>query len=270
MFFLPLSDDNALLRPAFVVWLIIAACTVVYIWQFSLSPEAGERATVAFGMIPARVLGHAILPRSLSLVPPWATLVTHMFMHGSWLHLIGNMWFLRIFGDNVEEAMGRTKFTAFYLIAGVAAAMTQATIGPLSHIPMVGASGAIAGVLGAYLVLYPRANVRVLMILFVFIRIINVPAVLVLGAWFMLQLISAELASANAGGVAFWAHVGGFLCGILLLPIFKGGHIPMFAEAQSRPFAISGPRAWRSGRIPTVTPGRRPGDDGPWNRGPWS
>ncbi len=263
MFFLPLSDDNAISRPALIVWIIIAACTVVFLWQQALSPDAAGQATIAFGMIPARVLGDATLPRQLAFVPPWATLLTHMFLHGSWLHLIGNMWFLRIFGDNVEDAMGRVKFLAFYLLAGIVAAIAQAAIGPLSHVPMVGASGAIAGILGAYLVLYPRANVRMLMVLFLFIRIINVPATLVLGAWFLVQLISAESAPADAGGVAFWAHVGGFLTGILLLPIFKSGDVPFFGQARSRPFAVSGPRPWRSGSVPTVIPGRR---GGPWDR----
>ncbi len=177
-----------------------------------------------------------------------------MFMHGGWMHLIGNMWFLRIFGDNVEDAMGRTRFTIFYLVAGVVAAVAQSAIDPISHVPMVGASGAIAGVLGAYLVLYPRANVRVLMVLFIYIRIINVPAVYMLGAWFLLQLISAERAAGGSSGVAFWAHVGGFLCGCFLLPLFKQGRVPLFGEARTQAFAISGPRTRGTGRIPDVTP----------------
>ena len=270
MFFFPLSDDNPILRPAFVVWLIIAVCTAVFLWQNALTVEADAQASIALGMIPARVLGQAILPRQLAFVPAWATLVTHMFLHGGWLHLIGNMWFLRIFGDNVEDVMGRAKFLAFYLIAGIVAAMTQAAIDPMSHLPMIGASGAIAGVLGAYLVLYPRANVRVLMVLFLFIRIVNVPAILILGAWIGLQLVSAAHAPADTGGVAIWAHVGGFLCGILLLPILKGGEVPLFGEAKSRPFSMTGPRLFPSGRVPAVIPGRRPPrDDRRSNRGSW-
>jgi membrane associated rhomboid family serine protease len=133
---------------------------------------------------------------------------------------------------------------------------------------MVGASGAIAGVLGAYLVLYPRANVRILMVLFFYIRIINIPAVWMLGAWFVLQLVSAERAAGNGGGgVAFWAHVGGFLCGCLLIPLFKHGRVPLFGEARSQAFAVSGPRLRGTGRIPDVNPqASRAGNDGPWNR----
>jgi membrane associated rhomboid family serine protease len=263
MFFLALSDDNATLRPTIIVWAIIAACTAVFLWQVSLTPDATNQAAIAFGMIPARLFGDATLPRQLELVAPWVTLFTYMFMHGGWMHLIGNMWFLRIFGDNVEDAMGRVRFSIFYLAAGVIAAIAQAAIDTASHVPMVGASGAIAGVLGAYLVLYPRANVRILMILFVFIRVINVPAVLVLGAWFLIQLISAE-ASGGGAGVAFWAHVGGFLAGLLMLPLFKHGDVPFFGEARSKAFGISSPRFGHSGRIPDVTPR----DDGPWTRGP--
>lgn len=254
MFFLPLSDDNATLRQAFIVWVIIAACTAVFLWQVSLSPEARDQASIAFGMIPAHVFGNAALPRQLELLPAWATLFSYMFMHGGWMHLIGNMWFLRIFGDNVEDAMGRGRFVVFYLVAGVVAAVAQSAINPMSHSPMIGASGAIAGILGAYLVLYPRANVRVLVVFFFFIRIVNVPAVYMLGAWFLLQLISAERTAGGDGGVAFWAHVGGFLCGCLLIPLFKGSHVPLFGEAQSRPFAVSGTRFASTGRIPTVVP----------------
>jgi membrane associated rhomboid family serine protease len=254
MFFLPLSDDNDTLRSAIVVWLIIGICTAVLIWQMSLPPRAAEAATLTFGMIPARLLGNRSVPEGLALIPAWATLFTSMFLHGGWLHLIGNMWFFRIFGDNVEDAMGPRRFTVFYLAVGAVAAITQAAMNQNSVLPMVGASGAIAGVLGAYLMLYPRANVRVFMFFFLFIRIINVPAILVLGIWFALQLIGAERAPADAGGVAFWAHVGGFLSGLVLLPLFKRGDIPLFGEARSRAFAISGARVARTGRIPTVVP----------------
>jgi membrane associated rhomboid family serine protease len=267
MFFLPLSDDNATLRPAFIVWVMIAACTAVFLWQYSLTPEARDQATIAFGMIPARVFGNAGLPRHLNIIAPWATLFSYMFMHGGWMHLIGNMWFLRIFGDNVEDSMGRTRFTVFYIFTGVVAAMAQSAIDPLSHVPMIGASGAIAGVLGGYLVLYPRANVRVLMVLFIYIRIINIPAVFMLGAWFLIQLISAERAGGAAGGVAFWAHVGGFLCGVFVLPLFKYGRVPLFGEARSKAFSVAGPRIGGTGRIPDTGPRNgHTGDDGPWNR----
>jgi len=255
MFFLPLSDDNDTVYSAIIVWLIIGICTAVLIWQMSLPPRAADQVTVAFGMIPARLFGDARLPYALSAIPAWATIFTSMFMHGGWLHLIGNMWFFRIFGDNVEDSMGSGRFAVFYLLVGTAAAATQAAMNPHSHVPMVGASGAIAGVMGAYLMLYPRANVRVLMIFFIIIRILNVPAVLVLGIWFALQVIGAERAPADTGGVAFWAHVGGFLAGLVLLPIFKRDTVPLFGQTRSRAFALSGPRTFRTGRIPDA--GRR-------------
>ena len=249
MFFLPISDDSDTVHSAIIVWLIIGICTAVLIWQVTLPPRAQDAATVAFGMIPARLFGTATLPASLREVPAWATLFTSMFMHGGWLHLIGNMWFFRIFGDNVEDSMGSGRFLFFYLLVGATAGIVQAVMLPGSHVPMIGASGAIAGVMGAYLFLYPRANVRVLMVLLIFIRIINVPAVLVLGVWFLAQLIDAQGAPMDSGGVAFWAHVGGFLAGFLLLPLFKHGNVPLFAQPRSRAFALTGPR-WRSGRIP--------------------
>jgi membrane associated rhomboid family serine protease len=170
------------------------------------------------------------------------------------MHILGNMLFLWIFGDNVEDAMGSLRFLAFYLICGVAAALVQAAAAPDSRLPMIGASGAIAGVLGAFLLLYPRSNVRVLVVLLVFIRLVNVPAFIVLGLWFAAQVIGAETAPAATGGVAFWAHIGGFLCGVALLPLFKRPGTPLFGAPRTRAFAVSGARVVRRGRIPTVVP----------------
>jgi len=226
----------------------------VFLWQHSLSPRGFQQAEVAFGMIPARIFGIGTLPQSLLIVPAWATLFTSMFMHGGWWHLIGNMWFLRIFGDNIEDSMGTPRFAIFYVCAGVAAALAQAAIGPSSQIPMVGASGAIAGVMGAYLMLYPRANVRVLAVFFLFIRIVNVPAVIVLSVWIGLQVLGAATAPADVGGVAVWAHIGGFLAGILLLVLFKRSDVPLFGAPQTQAFAVLPARVTRVGRIPTVTP----------------
>ena len=146
-----------------------------------------------------------------------------MFLHGGWLHLLGNMWFLWLFGDNVEDAMGHVRFAVFYLLCGLAAFAAQALADPTSAIPMVGASGAIGGVLGAYARLYPRARVHVLGLFFIFVRRFVVPAVVVLGYWFLLQVLSGlpALGSPAAGGVAFWAHVGGFLAGLVLVGLFS-------------------------------------------------
>jgi membrane associated rhomboid family serine protease len=153
----------------------------------------------------------------------WTSIVTSMFMHGSWLHIIGNMWFLWIFGNNVEDAMGHLRFVVFYLLCGIAAASLQTAFAPDSAIPMVGASGAIGGVLGGYARLYPRARVHVVGVFFIFVRRFVVPAALVLGMWFALQVLSGlpALGSRAAGGVAFWAHVGGFVAGLALVGLFS-------------------------------------------------
>jgi membrane associated rhomboid family serine protease len=150
----------------------------------------------------------------------WFTPLSSMFLHGGWFHLIGNMWFLWVFGNNVEDSMGHFRFLAFYLLCGIAAAATQTLVTPSSAVPMVGASGAISGVMGAYVVLYPRVRVHMLVILGIFITRIVVPAYLMLGYWFLLQLIGGGLAQGE-GGVAFWAHAGGFVAGALLIHVFR-------------------------------------------------
>ena len=168
---------------------------------------------MAFGMIPAVLFGTAHLPARLALIAPPATLVTSMFLHGGWLHLIGNMIYLFVFGKGVENALGSLRFLAFYLLCGIVAALTQALTDPTATLPMIGASGAIAGVLGAYLVLYPFGNVFVFFWIIIIFRVIAVPAILLLGFWFLMQLWSAEGAHSSVGGVAVWAHVGGFIAG---------------------------------------------------------
>ncbi len=147
-------------------------------------------------------------------------LLTSMFLHGSWMHLLGNMWFLWIFGNNIEDSMGRLRFIAFYLLTGLAAAFGQIVTNPNSAVPMVGASGAISGVMGAYLVLYPRVKVYALIPIFIFFTSIALPAWVMLGYWFFIQLVSGLLSSGDIGGVAFWAHVGGFVAGLVLIKFF--------------------------------------------------
>jgi membrane associated rhomboid family serine protease len=150
----------------------------------------------------------------------WYTPLTSMFLHGGWLHLLGNMWFLWLFGNNVEDSMGHARYHAFYLLCGLAAAVGQTVVAPGSVVPMVGASGAISGVMGAYIVLYPRVRIHMLVFLFIFVTRIVVPAYLMLGYWFLLQLVSGT-AVRSEGGVAFWAHVAGFVAGAVLISVFK-------------------------------------------------
>ena len=235
MFFLPISDDNPIRIVPLVTWLLLAVNVVVFVWQVSLTGDGFEAAVLALGMTPAVLFGYAELPSWLETVPAWATPFTSMFMHGGWAHLGGNMLYLWIFANNVEESMGHGRFIVFYLITGVAAAFGQALADPISTIPMVGASGAISGMLGAYLMLHPRAHVRVLVYLFpVFLRIVPVPALIVLGLWFLMQIGSAVLSSDAEGGVAFWAHSAGFAAGMVLVPLFKHRWVPLFAGARRR------------------------------------
>ena len=231
---IPINDDNPTERPAIVTVALIASCVLVYLWQMSLGEREGQRVIYALGMIPALLLDGQRLHPDLALVDPWVTLFSSMFLHGGLLHLGGNMLYLWIFGNNVEDALGRFRFILFYLACGVAAALLQAFVDPQSTIPMIGASGAISGVLGAYLLLFPRANVLVLIPLGWFTQLRPLPAVFVLGFYFVLQLISAALDNGEAG-VAFYAHIGGFIAGMALLPLMKRRAVPLFSQRRQPP-----------------------------------
>jgi membrane associated rhomboid family serine protease len=235
----PISDDNPRQHGTPVVnYSLIGACILVFLWQFSLGDRQGQLIAFELGMIPARLLGDAELPPDLVIVPAWATVLTSMFMHGGWLHLGGNMLYLWIFGDNIEDSMGHLRYLVFYVLCGTAAALAQGLIDPASEIPMVGASGAISGVLGAYILLHPRATVRVLILLGFFVTVTHVPAMIVLGIWFVLQLVSAANVSIADPGVAFGAHVGGFVAGLVLVSFFKRRRIPLLDKPRTRPFQI--------------------------------
>ena len=222
MFFFPLYDDNPTRRRPLVTMAIIALCVMVFLWQASLAPRAEALAVFAYGLVPALLFGHAELPPQVAVVPAWATVVTSMFLHGGVLHLGGNMLYLWIFGNNVEDSMGRGRFVLFYLLCGAAAALAQALANTASEIPMIGASGAISGVLGAYALRFPRAHVHVLIPIFFWIYLIfKIPAVIVLGIWFFMQVFSGVTTSPAGGGVAWFAHVGGFLAGLLLISAFE-------------------------------------------------
>jgi membrane associated rhomboid family serine protease len=218
---IPLRDDNPSFRPQIVTVTFIVMCVLVWLWQLSFGAEGGQRIVYALGVVPASLLGQQQLPPELSVVAPWMTMFTSMFMHGGWLHLIGNMLYLWVFGDNVEDSMGHGRFAVFYLLCGVAAVLAQALPDPSSTIPMVGASGAISGVLGAYLLLYPHARVLVAIPLGFLLHTTRIPAGLVLVLWFGLQLLSSAMAQPGQGGVAFRAHIGGFIAGMILIPLFK-------------------------------------------------
>lgn len=230
---IPLSDDNPTKTRPLVTIALMTAIALVFLWQLSLGPAGGQAAVYALGLIPSVMLGLHELPSELAILPSSATLVTSMFLHGGWMHLIGNMLFLWIFGDNVEEAMGRAKFLVFYLICGVAAALAQALPDSHSIIPMIGASGAISGILGAYLLLFPRARVLVMIPVGFFLYTVRWPASVVLIGWFVVQFLNSTLAASGGGGVAFRAHLGGFIAGLALVAFFKRPNVPLFNPLRS-------------------------------------
>ena len=220
---IPLRDDNPTTTPPIVTVGIIVLCTLVFLWQQTMSEQASVVAVYAYGVVPAVLFGHDSLPPGVARISPELTILTSMFMHGGWLHIIGNMLYLWIFGNNIEDTLGHIRFSMFYLLCGAAAALAQSLANTHSEVPMIGASGAIAGVLGAYLVLFPRAHVLVLVPLGFFAPLMRLPAVLVLGFWFLLQLLQGGLmARGEEGGVAHMAHVGGFIAGIVLIFVLRG------------------------------------------------
>ena len=230
---IPLHDDNpTVLKPVVTVGMI-AACVLVFLWQLSLSGIEAGQAVYAFGMIPAVLFGEAELPPELATIPSELSLISSMFLHGGWMHLIGNMLYLWIFGNNVEDAMGHVRFVVFYLLCGIAAALAQAVQDPASTVPMIGASGAIGGVLGAYLLLYPRARVLVLIPLGFFWYTLRLPAMAVLGFWFVLQFVQSAMTAGQAGGVAYWAHIGGFVAGVVLIVPFRNKAFPLFGGRRA-------------------------------------
>jgi rhomboid family protein len=228
---IPLHDDNPTERPPVVTIAFIVICGLVFFFQASLPPQPGQALVFQYGAIPALIFGQAELPEGIVVIPAYATLITSMFLHGGWMHLIGNMLYLWVFGNNIEDVMGHVRFVVFYLACGILAALSHALTDPSSTIPMVGASGAISGVLGAYVLLFPRAHVLVLM---PGIGMTRVAAGFVLGMWFVLQLLSGGISiGGQGGGVAFFAHIGGFIAGMGLIGSFKRSDVPFFAPARS-------------------------------------
>jgi membrane associated rhomboid family serine protease len=225
---IPIGDDNrGKHRPAVVVILLILANIGVFIYQLSLAGIGGEeleRFIFSYGARPLEIRQMQDLPPQIDF-PIWVTVFTSMFMHGGWLHIGGNMLFLWVFGDNVEDAMGHLRFLIFYLLGGIAAVALQVVVSPNSLVPMVGASGAISAVMAAYLVLFPKGRVRVLVFLGIFVTVIALPALVVIGFWIILQFLNGYAAlgpeTSETGGVAYWAHIGGFLAGLLLVFIFR-------------------------------------------------
>ena len=236
---IPISDDNPVRLTPFMTWILIALCVLVFGWQTSLG-EHGGQAYLKYGFIPDALFGPEGSPSSSVVsfgLPVLLTVVTSMFLHGGFLHLAGNLLYLWIFGNNIEDAMGHARFVIFYLVCGAAAAMSMAFMDPTSQVPMVGASGAISGVLGAYMLIYPRARVTVIIPLGIIFYPFRIAAIWVVGLWFITQLVSAALTPAAQPGIAWWAHVGGFIGGLVLTPVLKSSHIPYFGSGRKGPWA---------------------------------
>lgn len=217
----PLRDDNPTRHAPYLTIVLIVINVLAFIYEF-IQPDQGQRVVMQFGFIPVE------LTKGVELTPHYpfptiGTMITSMFLHGSWMHLIGNMLYLWIFGNNVEDLLGPIWFMLFYLLAGVGAVLLFVVTGPNSQVPMVGASGAISGVLGLYALKWPKARVMTAVTLGFFIRMIWIPALVVLGLWFLMQLLFAFLSAGNeaSGGVAYMAHVGGFLVGLVAALVVK-------------------------------------------------
>ncbi len=220
---IPIRDNVPSRRRPVVTVAIIATCAAAFLFENLLDERGLEALFRLCGLVPARYAD-----------PRWAAgagypksywpILAHMFLHGGWMHFIGNMWFLWLFGDNVEDRLGRLRFAAFYLVCGLAAAGAQVAVDPGSRLPVIGASGAISGVMGAYFLLYPGARILTIVPIIVLVQVIEIPAFVFIGLWFVLQLQSGALALGGAagrtGGIAFWAHVGGFVAGLILLHLF--------------------------------------------------
>ena len=250
----PIRDDNPQFEVPYVTFAIIGLNALAWMFLQGLGSEpALSRSICQLGLIPADILGSADLtglPQRM-LCPidgqgSWLTVLSSMFLHGSWMHIIGNMWFMWIFGGNVEDSMGHRRFLLFYLLCGFAAAAAQMLANTSSPIPMVGASGAIGGVMGAYIILYPRVHVHMLLFLGFYVTTFAVPAVLMLGYWIALQLLGGVISIGKAsGGVAFWAHIGGFAAGSVLILLFKNERLLAAHPYRGWNQRRHATRAWR-------------------------
>jgi membrane associated rhomboid family serine protease len=258
MLAIPLYDDTPKIHMPSATTALVAACSLVFLWQIGLPHRPAERAIYSYGMIPAVVFGSAELPARLQVVPSWLTPITYQFLHAGLLHLLGNMLYLWVFGRSVESVLGFSRYLVLYLVSGIIAALTQAFMNPTGDVPMIGASGAIAGVLGAYFILKPRGNVVVLIWIFIFVRLVSLPAVILLSLWFLLQFASGLSATPGEPGVAFWAHVGGFLAGVCLVVLVRPRRTRLMQPRRSRSYYVARPRDAR----------QRFGRSGDWG-GPW-
>jgi len=231
---IPISDDNPVRRTPIFNYAFVALCVLAFGWQISLTEFEFEQSLADFAFVPMNLFQGDSLPSLGSPSRAWLTLATSMFLHGGWLHLGGNMLYLWIFGNNIEDAMGHVRYLIFYFACGIGAALSQGMLNPESGVPMVGASGAISGVLAAYLLIFPRARVTVIVPLGVLLYPLKISALFVIGFWFAVQLFQAAIADPNEPGVAWWAHIGGFSVGLVLAPLWS--RFPLFGRVRTGPW----------------------------------
>ncbi|RKQ60364.1 membrane associated rhomboid family serine protease [Thermovibrio guaymasensis] len=219
---IPLKDINPSRTTPVVTILIIIICFFVFLYEVILPPDLRKVFISMFAVIPYEITHGVDIPPPDPLTP-YGNLVSYQYLHGSWMHILGNMLFLWVFGDNVEDKLGKLKYFIFYTVCGIVAALIQVLVYPNSNIPLIGASGAISGVLGAYAVLFPRAQIITLVFIFFLVDIVAVPAAVWIAAWFTIQFISAMVSATHLsmGGVAWFAHIGGFIAGIVLVKLMR-------------------------------------------------
>jgi len=219
---IPIKDINPSRTTPVVTILIIIVCFFVFLYEVILPPDLREIFISMFAVIPYEITHGVDVPPPDPLTP-YGNLISYQYLHGSWMHILGNMLFLWVFGDNVEDKLGKLKYFIFYTVCGIVAALIQVLVYPNSNIPLIGASGAISGVLGAYAVLFPRAQIITLIFIFFLVDVVAVPAAVWIAAWFMIQFISAMVSATHLsmGGVAWFAHIGGFIAGVLLVKLMK-------------------------------------------------
>ena len=233
---IPLKDMSPRRSVPLMTILLIIANVLVFFYQIGLTPRAGDAFIMTYGLVPAKIQMALAGTPHVTIGDALVPLLTCMFLHGGWLHILGNMWFLWIFGGNVEDRLGPLTFLLFYLVCGIASGITQAVFSWGSHIPSVGASGAISGVLGAYIVFFPYARILTLVPLFIFFFTARIPAMIFIGLWFVVQFLSGvgtlgATGAAASGGVAWWAHIGGFVLGVVLAGLVKGRPADIYGRA---------------------------------------
>lgn len=265
---IPLHDES---RPHLTPWVVRSAvliCVAVWFYQLTLIGNAEAHFYYQFGLVPASFFGHAELPPDLAVIDPWLTLITTIFVHGGFLHLLGNMLFLWTFGDNIEDSMGHFRFVAFFLITGAFAAFCHGIWDTESTSPLVGASGAVSGILGGYILLYPRSRILVGIPLGPIFLPLRLRAWFLIAVWFGLQIFNVISSGVTDSGTAWLAHIGGFIVGMILLPFFKYRDRKLFSpetamavSKKAKPMAL---KIMRPDPHPSA-----PSSGSPWKRGPW-